>query len=194
MATVFCSFCRFLILSQMMVALLVEWSGVGAMVSLRSNQSGGGEATAWSYLSLATQPVSNAYSVCQSRHATPCQMLAFLFFSAWTWQKRGQPLRPHHPIWQRKVNRGNKEDIWSMASLDLPFISRALLVDPPTLYHGAVVHGEPQFIPNSTQCKRLNMTRHFREDPYQMLSPTFGHCPFGGGGSKRLPRWFGILI
>ena len=31
-----------------------------------------------------------------------------------------------------------------------------------------------------------------REDPYQLLSPTFGHCPLGG--SKRLPRWFGALI
>ena len=25
-------------------------------------------------------------------------------------KKGGQPLRPHHPIWQRKVNRGNKDD------------------------------------------------------------------------------------
>ena len=138
---------------------------------------------------ISPSPLSQSQTLTRSVRVgmpPPVRCLLSYFSQQELDKKGGQPLRPHHPIWQRKVNRGNKEDIWSMASLDLPFISRALLVDPPTLFHGAVGHSEPQFIPNSTQCKRLNMTRHFREDSYQMLSPTFGHpvlnaCPDGLG-------------
>ena len=32
-----------------------------------------------------------------------------------------------------------------------------------------------------------------REDPNGLTPPQFGHCAFRGGGSKRLPRWFGAL-
>ena len=35
----------------------------------------------------------------------------------------------------------------------------------------------------------------YREVILQKLNSRFGHCPFGGGGgSKRLPGWFGALI
>ena len=33
-----------------------------------------------------------------------------------------------------------------------------------------------------------------REAPFNKVPPLFEHCPFGGGGSKPLPRWFAIAI
>ena len=33
-----------------------------------------------------------------------------------------------------------------------------------------------------------------REAPFNLSPPLFGHCPFGGGGSKPLPGWFGALF
>ena len=94
-----------------MVALLVEWSGVGAMVSLRSNQSGGGEAQPDP---ISPSPLSQSQTLTRSvRVGMPPPVRGLLsYFSQLELDKKGgQPLRPHHPIWQRKVNRGNKEDI-----------------------------------------------------------------------------------
>ena len=34
----------------------------------------------------------------------------------------------------------------------------------------------------------------FREDPFNKMPPLCGHCPFGGGGPKSLPGWFGALF
>ena len=38
------------------------------------------------------------------------------------------------------------------------------------------------------------LTNQLREAPFNKAPPLFGHCPFGGGWSKPLPRWFGALI
>ena len=45
-----------------------------------------------------------------------------------------------------------------------------------------------------SQKNAAEVDKKVREAPLKKLQGLFGHCPNGGGGSKRLPEWFGALI
>ena len=62
-------------------------------------------------------------------------------------------------------------------------------------WNDAECHKALNFVCARPICPGEPIDMKLREDPFGLTPPTFGHCPFGGGGgSKRLPRWFGALI
>ena len=112
---------------------------------------------------------------------------------------RGDNWRCYICAYAGQKNKQTREEIelFSQWTLDNCFCHRSLVTFP---LHNVVVVSSVCFsaiqwlTPIAMDCQDNyhHLIVWIREDPFPLTPPTFGHCPFGGG-SKRLPRWFGAL-